>query len=195
MKIVRGELVDRAVDSIRPYPNNPNEGDVGAIAESIEENGWYGRCLVQKSTGYILAGENRWKAAKAMGAEFVPCEVVDVDDEAAERIVLVDNRTNRRGRDDPATLFKLLAEGMQRRGALRGTGYDEDDVNALFARLNGRKKRANKPKPGAILAAIVAEFDAGIGLDVLEDALGKETWQRLCFYLDRDPHGPQEQPE
>lgn len=57
----------RAVDSLQPHPQNANEGDVGAIVESIDENGFFGAVLVQASTGRILAGKHRWASAIERG--------------------------------------------------------------------------------------------------------------------------------
>jgi ParB-like chromosome segregation protein Spo0J len=78
------------IDSVTLWPRNPNEGDVGAIGESIAENDFYGACVVQKSTGHILVGNHRWMAAKQSGLVEIPVFYVDVDDERAMRIALAD---------------------------------------------------------------------------------------------------------
>jgi hypothetical protein len=43
---------------------------------------------------YVLAGNHRLQAARAQSIARVPVIFVDVDDDAARRILLVDNRTN-----------------------------------------------------------------------------------------------------
>jgi hypothetical protein len=93
MRIVNQETRIVPIDSIQPSPENVNEGDVGVIAQSVEVNGWYGSVLVQTSTGHIIAGEHRWKAAKALGAVEVPVTFADVDEATARRIRLADTRT------------------------------------------------------------------------------------------------------
>jgi hypothetical protein len=86
------------IESISPHPRNPNQGDVAAIRESIDVNGFYGACIVQKSTRFILAGEHRWRAEKEREQTHVPVLFVDVDDETALRILLADNGTRRGAR-------------------------------------------------------------------------------------------------
>ena len=43
------------VDEVQPHPNNWNNGDTEAIAESIEVNGMYRPLYAQRSTRYIVA--------------------------------------------------------------------------------------------------------------------------------------------
>lgn len=126
------------VDSLHPWPGNPNQGDVGAIARSIERNGWYGVVIVQKATRRILAGHHRVQAARQLGYHAVPVQLVDVDDSTAQRIVLADNRTTRLGMDDGSALLELLQQVAQEPlTGLDGTGWDGDDLDELLARLNG----------------------------------------------------------
>lgn len=128
-----------AIDSLTPHPRNPNQGDVGAITESIGVHGFYGHVIAQKSSRTILAGEHRWKAAKAAGMDKIPVTWVDVDDEQALRIVLVDNRSGELAFRDPAGLVELLKELTETPSGLAGTGYDGDALDELLADL--------KPKP------------------------------------------------
>lgn len=139
MRIVNAsDQVERvAVGDLLPHPRNPNQGDVGAIAESIDANGWFGVVLAQTSTRRVIAGEHRWRAATAAGADTVPVLFLDVDDDEAERIMLADNALNReRASWEPGGLAELLVELQQRPRGLVGTGFDADDLDAMLARLN-----------------------------------------------------------
>ena len=60
------------IDSIQPHPRNARQGDIGAIVESIKANQFYGACVVQRSTRYILVGNHRWRAAKQCDLTQVP---------------------------------------------------------------------------------------------------------------------------
>lgn len=106
------------VGQIQEHPQNPRRGDVGLIAESVDVNGWYGACTVQRSTGYILAGNHRYRVAVAKGAEVVPVIWRDVDDETAVRILLADNATADAGTYDEDVLQALM-DGLE---DLAGTG-------------------------------------------------------------------------
>lgn len=83
-----------AVTNISPHPRNPRRGAVDAIMQSIDHNGFYGACVVQESTGYILAGNYRHQAAVYRGAETLPVIFIDCDDATADRILVADNRSN-----------------------------------------------------------------------------------------------------
>ena len=129
----RYELV--AVDAVRPHPRNPRVGDLAAISESISKNGFYGAIVAQRSTGYILAGNHRWLAAKKSGLTEVPVLWIDVDDRAAVKILLADNRTSDLGEYDDEALVGLLRE-LRTEEDLAGTGFSEKDVDKLIAEGN-----------------------------------------------------------
>lgn len=128
------ELV--SVDQLTPHPENPRIGDVDVLAGSIQENGFYGAVVVQKSTGYVLAGNHRLKAARNRGIEEIPVAWVDVDDDRARRILLADNRTGDLGTYDDDLLADLLKDLAQTEEALRGTGYTPEDLDNLMALLD-----------------------------------------------------------
>lgn len=120
-------LVD--IDTVSQHPENPNNGDVEEIIESIEINGMYRPIEVQHSTGYIVAGNTTWEACKHMGAGIVPVVYLELTDDEARRIVLVDNRSAQLARIDPALELNMLDRLIRNQNgdmrALLGTGYDE----------------------------------------------------------------------
>lgn len=131
-KILTENVQHVPVDRIRLHPANPREGDVGAIWESIQENGFFGALVVQESSGCILAGNHRWLAAKEAGMDEVPVIYVDVDDERAMRILLADNRTNDVATYDGEQLADLLEHLESTDDGLAGTGYDSDALDDLL---------------------------------------------------------------
>jgi len=127
------ELV--SVSQLQPHPRNPRRGDVDSIVESIQANQFYGACVVQRSTGYVLAGNHRLMAAIRAGLTAVPVIWIDCDDDEALRLLLVDNRTNDLASYDDEQLADLLLEIRRDQESLAGTGYDEDALNQLLAEL------------------------------------------------------------
>lgn len=133
MEVLEQEFESVPVGKLTPHPDNANVGAKARIAESMDVNGFYGACIVQRSTGFILAGNHRWEVAVEEGATEVPVLWVDVDDEHAKRIMAVDNPTNRAGYTDDERLASLLSSfGPEN---LRGTGYQREDLDALLAKL------------------------------------------------------------
>lgn len=119
--------------ALNVHPDNPRQGDVGAIIQSIETNGWYGTLVAQVSTGNVLAGNHRLQAAIHCGLDRVPVHWVDVDDETATRILIADNRTSDLARNDDDVLAELLREIAVADDGLSGTGYDGEDLDRLLA--------------------------------------------------------------
>ena len=70
---------DVEVGTLKHHPQNVNEGDIDAIVESIERNGFFGSVLVNKRTNHILAGNHRVLAAKRLGFISVPVTWIDGD--------------------------------------------------------------------------------------------------------------------
>ncbi|MFJ4668960.1 ParB N-terminal domain-containing protein [Kitasatospora purpeofusca] len=137
------EPVDRIVDGLLPfavpigtlnrYHQNPRRGDVNAVAESLRVNGQFKPIVVNRGTltgrpNEILAGNHTWDAAKQRGWDQIAATWVDVDDDDAARIVIVDNRTS----DLAGYDTELLADILSALPDLDGTGYDRDALDELL---------------------------------------------------------------
>lgn len=122
--------------NIQPHPMNVRQGDVGAIVESLKAHGQYRPIVVQRSTGNILAGNHTWKAAKILGLKTLEVTYVDVDDDEALRILLVDNRTNDLATYDDPALSEILKQLSETELGLTGTGFDGDDLDELLNTLD-----------------------------------------------------------
>lgn len=135
MKIAEQEYRNVPLDELKLHPRNPRKGNVTAIRESIDANDFVGAVIAQKSTGYVLAGNHRLMAAKESGATEIPAVIVDVDDEAALRILVADNRTSDLAEYDDSELVALLREVGRDDGTLEGTGWEFDDFRKLEAQI------------------------------------------------------------
>lgn len=120
------------IDQVTNHPDNPRDGDVGAIITSIGQNGWYGALVVQRSTGHVLVGNHRLKAVSQLGWAQVPVIYLDVDDRRARNIMLADNKVSDVASYHEDVLAELLAAAAAD-GDLLATGYDEDDLSKLMS--------------------------------------------------------------
>ena len=95
--IQTGGLVDLAISSIRPNPQQPrehfDEEALAALAESIREVGVLQPILVRESDdGYeLIAGERRWRAARRVGLQTVPAIVRVADDASMLQQAIIEN--------------------------------------------------------------------------------------------------------
>jgi ParB-like chromosome segregation protein Spo0J len=126
------EMVSAA--DLQPHPDNPNRGQVAEIEASIETNGWFGAILAQRSSGRIVAGEHRWRAAVNAGWAELPVIWLDVDDDRARRILLADNRFATLAKWDPTALVDLLDDLSVDADGLAGTGFSQEELARLVAR-------------------------------------------------------------
>jgi len=135
MRTVTQRFVNANVNELQPHPQNPNRGNVGAISESIGANGFYGAIGFQRSTKRIIFGNHRFEAAKLAGAETIPAIELDVDDEAALRILLVDNRSATFAENDNELLADILQHLATTQDELSGTGFTPEYLDELLAEL------------------------------------------------------------
>lgn len=128
------------IDSLRPYPGNARRGDVELIAESLRELGQYKPIVVNKGTvckalaNTVLAGNHTMQAASSLGWTSIDVTWVDVDQETAKRIVLVDNRSNDVATYDVESLLDLVTDLPD----YTATGFDQDEVDALLEVLESQ---------------------------------------------------------
>lgn len=72
---------------------NFDEAKIEQLSESIKEHGIVQPIVLKKEvdTYVIIAGERRWRAAKAAGLKEVPAVVMDIDDKEVLEISLIEN--------------------------------------------------------------------------------------------------------
>lgn len=90
------QIVYKRLNEIKPYPNNPRNNDnaVEAVANSIKRFNFQNPIIVD-SDGVIVAGHTRYKAAKFLGLQKVPCIVADdLTDEQVKAFRLADNKVS-----------------------------------------------------------------------------------------------------
>lgn len=120
-----------ALNELQPYPNNPRKGNVKLIAESLSEYGQYKPVTVNRATGQILVGNHTYAAAKELGWKEIAVTYIEVDEETAAKIVLIDNRATDLSEYDNNALLELL----ERLNNLEHTGYGDEEFDDVLAKL------------------------------------------------------------
>jgi hypothetical protein len=197
------------IESLNPHPENPRQGDVGAIAGSLTEHGFFGTVVAQVSTRRVLAGNHRIQSAEALGMDAVDVAWVDVDDDQARAIMLADNRSSDVAAYDNAALVELLQE-IEGAGNLEATLYTLTDLDTLLANLTPEgpdsgfgnvadgltpgEREALREQGGALRMVIfpMAESDYDEAIRLLADVrpmLGLETNSEVLLQLLRSCNG------
>ena len=133
MSLIHSDLQKLTVpiEEITPHPQNPRNGDIDAIAISLRNNGQYRPIVVNKRNNQILAGNHTYHAAMQLGWDSIAITYVDVDDDTAIKIMLVDNRTSDLSNNDDGIITNLLQDLPN----LEGTGYTTQDLEKLLQEI------------------------------------------------------------
>jgi len=93
-----GDFEYLPLSSIEPRPDQPRsvfeQERIDELADSIREHGLVSPLTVRDTgSGYyqIIAGERRWRAARAAGLTEVPARIIVADDKVAMELALVEN--------------------------------------------------------------------------------------------------------
>lgn len=117
------------IDSLNAYEANPRRGDLEALRSSLSAHGQYRPVVANVRDRVVLAGNHTLAAARDLGWTELAVTWVDVDDDTARRIVLVDNRTSDLAGYDNDLLTTLLEDLT----SLEGTGYDDAALEQLLS--------------------------------------------------------------
>lgn len=104
------EIVMKTLKEIMPYEKNPRKNDdaVKYVAESIKQFGFKVPIVIDRD-GVIVAGHTRYKAAKKLKLDAVPCIVADdLTEEQIKAFRLADNKVAEKAEWD----FVLLTEEL-----------------------------------------------------------------------------------
>lgn len=102
----------RKIDELIPYKNNPriNDGAVKYVAESIKQFGFKIPMVIDKDN-VIVCGHTRYKAAKELGMEEVPCIIADdLTEDQIKAFRLADNKVSEFSKWDIEMLNSELEE-------------------------------------------------------------------------------------
>lgn len=103
-------IIEKKLSEIRMYDKNPRKNDqaVKYVAESIREFGFKIPIVIDKD-GTIVCGHTRYKAAKKLKLETVPCIVADdLSEKQIKAFRLADNKVSEKAEWD----FDLLGEEL-----------------------------------------------------------------------------------
>lgn len=121
------------IDSVKQHPDNPNSGDDDNLVQSIQINGFVTAVTADAKTGYIIAGNTRYRALHALGATEIPVLWVDHwDGDGAVRYLVGDNASARKAVMDDAQLLALLGNLAETERGLVGTSVTDNEYERML---------------------------------------------------------------
>jgi len=174
-----------SLSNLLRWPRNPKEHDLGAIHQSFKRFGYVAPIIVDETTGRIVVGHGRldalvqWhksgdpapaRVLEQEGAWLVPVirGIAFPSEMDAGAYLLADNRTQELGDWNDAELVVAL-QTLLDQSTLDGTGFDEDDLDALLARVEGAPPVDLPTLPGIVVVFANPQ---------LRDALSHELRER-----------------
>jgi ParB family chromosome partitioning protein len=169
------ELVEIEVGNLKPNPWNPNRMSdemYHKLKAYIKREGLVEPIVVRpKGEGYeILGGFHRWKIARDLGYDTVPCAVVDLDDRRAK--ILSINLNEMKGQSVSVLLSELvhdLSQELTLQDLESQLPYSEADLkdaleimkipDGLEAYLDAEIEKAERERPH-ILSFVVEDVEA-----------------------------------
>jgi ParB-like chromosome segregation protein Spo0J len=126
------EIVYKKLDDLTPYENNPRNNDdaVEYVAKSISIFGFKVPMVID-SSNVIVCGHTRYKAARELGIEEVPCIIADdLTDDQIKAFRLADNKVAEFSKWDIEMLnseLEVLEIDMEDFGFVEISDIDLDD--------------------------------------------------------------------
>jgi DNA modification methylase len=135
------QIIYKPIKDVIPYANNPriNDDAVDKVVGSIKEFG-FRNPLILDSSGVIIAGHTRLKAAIILGMSEVPCIMAeDLAPEKVKALRITDNKTAEYSKWDFEALAAEL-DDLQKVGYdLNLTAFAQDELDSILDSLEPEK--------------------------------------------------------
>jgi len=140
----QARLVDLKIESVQPDPDNPrrqfDETAINALAETIKANGLIQPIVVRPGEGgahIIIAGERRWRAARAAGFASIKAIIRPALQDAATllfaQIAENESREPLSARDLVEAISRLTKLGVSQKDIAAKLGIDKSRVTRINA--------------------------------------------------------------
>jgi|GEM_PF-6065460 len=152
--------------------------DVSDLVESIRLNGLLVPLTV-KPDGTILSGNRRYRAAKELGLEEVPCVTAEPKTPEEEEIFIIEANRNRK-----KDVYQLYNEGVRLKAAYAVQAKKRQATKANNSSSDGGNGSCMVPANLAVSKTGNPKgYEKGQTSAVIADALGmkERSWQRLQF--------------
>jgi hypothetical protein len=185
---IAAAVVDRPVQELRPYPNNPrthSQEQVDQIAASIQKFGFRNPVLTHGD--YIVAGHGRVAAARQLERETVPTiDMGDMSNEDMRAYIIADNQIALNADWDDGLLREELNVLLQQNFDLDLLGFKEADLTSLLGdpvdaseAWTGMPEYESDEQLG--WKQIVVHFDTKVDYESFQKVIGQELTEKTKY--------------
>ena len=132
-------VIKKQLNEIKPHPKNPRQHDdrqIEKLRHSIRTHGFAkGSIVIQKSTGYILAGHGIIEALKKEDYNGADVVEVDLPDDKALAFLIADNHIAEQSTWDDISLQNAINELSEMDIPALDFGFDDVDLSELADRI------------------------------------------------------------
>ena len=196
-----------SVRSLKTYHKNPRRGNIEKVAESLKGNGQFKPILVNRGSktgreNEILAGNHTFLAARKLGWPEIWVSWVDLDENAAKKIVVADNGSTDDASYDDQILMDLLSEIKAEEGDLIGTTYTDDALDDLVKTIQigvgdiNKIEDAPEDLPGVASLDNNVIFSSGIDYEIpelMDDMILAEPPKKLDIWAGHELDLPRQE--
>lgn len=156
------------INKVIPYWQNPrdNKKTVERLIVSIRDFGFNVPLVVNKDM-VLITGHARLKAAKRLGLETVPCNVVDLTDEQAKKYRIADNKIQELTDWKEEELFKELRE-IGDKMELLDIGFSVDEIDDIIGDLETSIEVAETSVEPAVVASVEPSATPSVPMATIE---------------------------
>ena len=144
------QILKLPIDQVIQHPQNVRihtKKNIDIIKKSLSEYGQVKPILVQKSTMYVIAGNGTLQAALSLGWKQIQCNILDIDDNKANALAILDNKSTDESQWDEKGLIQLLQQFQsQDEQLLLLTGFETQDLEAMLKFQQGELFKQQKKK-------------------------------------------------
>lgn len=123
-----------SIEKLTPYENNPRQNDEAAsrLKTSIKEFGFRVPLLID-ANNVIVAGHTRYKAAKALGMDKLPCiRIEGLSDAQVKAFRIADNKYSEMSHWDTDLLKNELEVLKEMNFDIPSIGFDSSELSAIL---------------------------------------------------------------
>jgi len=126
------------ISSIVPWELNPRDNDnaVPGVCESIKEFGFGAPLVVHLGTRKVIAGHTRLRAAQELQMAYVPVRFLDIPEDKAHKLALVDNKLGEVADWNMSKLSAIIQDMASDEDSLASMvsmGFEQDELAKMLS--------------------------------------------------------------